>query len=263
MTHHHLTPAAFLALALASSGAQAQEADQPVDNGTNPARFNTTAIVSYETADLDQGISIDTFELSYIQPFTADKDYNIRFKLPFARIDGANSVFSDNFDLGDAQVKISHLAKKDMKNLTALVIGAEMSFDTAARPELGAGQNVLKLNATYAKGLSNKAIFAPAVVHSISLWGDDGRAKVNNTVFDFYYVPKLKNPKYFITFDPSITLDWETDAQFIGLATTFGRVIGPAFGGNSVMYIKPSTFLGGDAPPINWGIEVGYKLIGF
>lgn len=257
-----LPAAAFLAVALASSGAQAQEADQPVDNGTNPARFNTTAIVSYETADLDHGINIDTFELAYIQPFTADKDYNIRFKLPFARIDGTNGLLSDNFDIGDFQVKIGHVAKKDMKKLTALVIGAEMSFDTAARPELGTGQNVLKLNATYAKGLSNKAIFAPAIVHSISLWGDDARADINNTVFDFYYVPKLSNPKNLITIDPAITLDWETDAQYASLATTFGRMLGPVFGGNSVLYVKPSVLMGNERPA-NWSVEIGYKLIGF
>lgn len=40
------------------------------------------------------------------------------------------------------------------------------------------------------------------------------------------------------------------------------RVIGPAFGGNGIVFVKPSVFAGGDRPGKR-GIELGYKIIGF
>ena len=41
-----------------------------------------------------------------------------------------------------------------------------------------------------------------------------------------------------------------------------GRVVGKAFGGNAIVFIKPSVFVGGDRPG-SWGLEVGYKVLGF
>jgi hypothetical protein len=41
-----------------------------------------------------------------------------------------------------------------------------------------------------------------------------------------------------------------------------GRVVGPAFGGNGILFIKPSVFVGSDRPG-SWGLEVGYKVLGF
>jgi hypothetical protein len=43
---------------------------------------------------------------------------------------------------------------------------------------------------------------------------------------------------------------------------TVGRSLGPALGGNSQVFIKPTVFAGGDRPG-KWGVEVGYKVIGF
>jgi hypothetical protein len=54
----------------------------------------------------------------------------------------------------------------------------------------------------------------------------------------------------------------ENDAEFASVAVTIGRVIGPAFGGSSQVYVKPGVFLGGERSA-DWGIEIGYKVIGF
>jgi hypothetical protein len=65
-----------------------------------------------------------------------------------------------------------------------------------------------------------------------------------------------------VTFDPSLNFDWENDKRFAGLAVTMGRVTGPAFGGNGILFVKPSVFVGGDRPS-SWGVEVGFKVLGF
>jgi hypothetical protein len=75
-------------------------------------------------------------------------------------------------------------------------------------------------------------------------------------------VPKLSDPRYYVTFDPALTADVENDAEFASVAVTIGRVIGPAFGGSSQVYVKPGVFLGGERSA-DWGIEIGYKVIGF
>ena len=49
---------------------------------------------------------------------------------------------------------------------------------------------------------------------------------------------------------------------FLGLAVTYGRVVGPAFGGTGIVTIKPSVFAG-DGRPGDLGLEVRYKLLGF
>lgn len=110
--------------------------------------------------------------------------------------------------------------------------------------------------------LTGGHIFAPAAVQTKSLGGNSARAKVNNTVFDFYYVPRLSDPKTFVTVDPALSFDWEREKTFASLAVTLGRAIGPAFGGNAQVFIKPSVFGGGERPA-NRGVEVGYKVIGF
>lgn len=88
------------------------------------------------------------------------------------------------------------------------------------------------------------------------------RADFNITTFDFYYVPKMKDSRNLVTFDPSLNFDRENNKDYAGLAVTFGRVLGPQLGGNGVLFVKPSLFAGGDRPS-DWAVEIGYKVLGF
>ena len=122
------------------------------------------------------------------------------------------------------------------------VAQGEIIFDTVSRPELGTGKNVFKGTFIYALFLKNGGVFAPAFVQSNSLSGDKLRSDVNMTTFDFYYVPKFTDPRNLMTIDPAFNFDWENNKKFASLAVTMGRVIGPAFGGNGILFIKPSLF---------------------
>jgi hypothetical protein len=250
-------PLAALALVcFFPAGANAQ--DKPAaNNGTDPTRFQTVALARYEYLELDGGVGSGVLRLSYSRPFGTKQDYLWEVTVPVSY----NDAFGNSgYDLGDVSVKIQHVFGLTRKG--AYVLKGEMNFDTAARPELGTGKHVFEGTFIFARFLKNKAIFAPALVHSVSLGGDDARADVNATTLDFYYVPRLKDPRNLITFDPSLNFDWENDKQFIGLAITAGRVVGPAWGGNAIVFVKPSLFAG-DERPGSWGIEVGYKVLGF
>ena len=248
-----------IALAFAASPALAQSAqgDSKVDNGTDPTRVTRKAEVTWEHLDLVGGFNSDQFKLNLTLPMGAKSDYSLKFKVPVSSVD----VFgNDDYDVGDASVTVGHVFGLNKEG--GWVVQGELVFDTAARPELGTGQNVLKATVIRARFLEGGAIFAPALVHSESLWGQDDRADVRSTTLDLYYVPKLSDPRNLITYDPSINVDWENDKEFLGLAVTFGRVIGPMFGGNGIVTVKPSVFAG-DERPSSWGVEVGFKVIGF
>lgn len=250
---------ASLLLASGVAFAQTEQNTVPaaVDNGTDPSKLNTIAEAKYEYLDLQGGFSSGTLRLSYTTPLDEAQRYALRIRVPVTYVD---ALGDNSYDLGDASLEVSHVFGLTKQH--AFVAKGELIFDTAGRSELGTGQNVFKGTFIYAKFLQSGSIFAPALVQSNSLWGDDARSKVNVTTFDFYYVPKLKDPRNLITYDPSLTFDWENDKQFAGLAITFGRVIGPQFGGNGIVFVKPSLFAGADRPG-SWGVEVGYKVIGF
>jgi hypothetical protein len=251
-----LKSALVLCTCLICTAATAQEKSGSADNGTDPTKFTTIAEAKYEYLDLNGGVASDTLRLSYTQPFGGGR-WNIRARLPIAAVD----VFGDHaYDIGDFSLEIAHVFGLTKKQ--AFVAKGEMIFDTAARPELGTGQNVFKGTLIYARFLKGGNIFAPAVVKSNSLWGDDSRAKVNSTTFDFYYVPRLRDPRNLITWDPALNFDWQNDKSYASLAVTFGRVLGPQWGGKGIVFVKPSVFAGGERPG-TWGVEIGYKVIAF
>lgn len=246
---------AVLAAAIAATAVHAEE--QKIDNGTDPTKVSSSFISTYEHLDLINGFNSNVLKLKYKTSLASIEGASLTFTVPVASVD---VLGNDGYAVGDASVQFGKVFGLDQKG--GHVLQAELIFDTADRQELGTGKNVLK--ATYIRAFfrENGAIFAPALVHSVDLWGDDNRADVNATTLDLYYVPKMKDPRNLVTFDPSINVDWENDKEFLGLAVTYGRVIGPAFGGNSIITVKPSIFAGNERPS-KWGIEVGYKVIGF
>jgi len=252
-----IPPALVLAccLWLGPEGCVAQETS--VENGTDPTKLLTTAEAKYEYLDLENGIGSGSLRLSFTQPLGEKQDYSLRLRVPINQVDIPGS---GSHDLGDASLQLAHVFGLTRKH--AFVLQAEAIFDTAARPELGTGKNALKGTLIYAKFLTGGNIFAPALVQTNSLGGQDSRADINTTTLDFYYVPKLADSRNLVTFDPALNFDWETDREYLSLAVTMGRVLGPQLGGTGVAFVKPSLYAGGQRPA-TWGIELGYKVIGF
>lgn len=179
------------------------------------------------------------------------------FEVPFAAVD---VLGNDKMGLSDVSVKMTRVLEVNRKY--GLVMSGKVAFDTADRLELGTGKTVFEGTFIYAKFLKGGHIFAPALVHKISVAGSDRRADVSLTTLDLYYVPRLKDPKMFITVDPALNYDWVNNATFGALAVTFGRSIGPMFGGIGQVTLKPTILVGGDRPA-NWGMKVGFKVVNF
>jgi len=241
--------------AVTPSWAQEARTHSDVNNGTDPTRLATTAGIQLQTTDFGSGLSADLFEAYYSIPIGSEKRMALEFRLTYA-----SGPVDTSFGLGDASLKFTHVLDVNAKR--GIAYTAELSFNTADRADLGAGQTVLELSGFYAKFLKNGAIFAPALVQTFGLGDEDpGRNPINTTTVDFYYVPKLANSNLFMTFDPALVYDWEWDKGFGSLSITFGVLTGKAFGGDSQIFIKPQVLAGANRPA-DWSLQVGYKVIG-
>ncbi len=229
--------------------------EEAINNGTNPTLLTTQAVVQFQYNEIDSNLDSDLLEFQYTQPI-GDGNKAFRFTVPFA-----NSPFDSAMDVGDISITFVDVFYLTEQNGAAYT--AELFLDTANRSDNGYGQFALETSVFYAFFLKNGGIFAPAWVQTFGLeGGSSSGAKLNQTTFDFYYVPKLANPKYFMTFDPAIIHDWESDDTFGSLQVTMGMLTGRLFGGDSQVFVKPGVLFGGDAPA-DWSLQVGFKVLNF
>lgn len=236
--------------------AQNRANNEGVNNGTNPTLLSTKAGIQYQYNQINSSLNAGLWEAFFTVPFGAKKNMALELTLPYA-----NGALNSSYGLGDVSLKFVHVVDVNAKR--GLAYTAEYFADTADRPGLGNGQDVLELSAFYASFQENGGIFAPAWVQTIGLEGTGSTgSKINRTTIDFYYVPKLSNPKYFMTLDPALVYDWETEKGFASLQVTFGMLTGKAFGGDSQVFIKPGIYAGKDRP-LDFSLQVGYKVLNF
>jgi hypothetical protein len=251
-----------------------QQSVEEINNGTNPTLLTTQAIVQYQYNRIDSDLNTGFLELQYVQPF-GDGTRALRFTVP-----GSDSPFNARPRLGDAasaakaddrvgaelrlgDISVTYIDVFYLTERNGAAFTFELFLDTAETEFAGYGQYAAETTFFYAWFLDNGAIFAPAWVQTFGLEGgnDDG-VDVNVSTFDFYYVPKLANPKYYMTLDPAIIHDWETDDTFGSLQVTLGMLTGRAFDGDSQVFVKPGVMFGGDRPG-DWSVQVGYKVLNF
>ncbi|QJF51108.1 hypothetical protein [Roseobacter ponti] len=267
-----------LAVGLTVAGtmpATAQQDPGEINNGTNPTLLTTQFGIQYQYNEINSDLNTGLFEAFYTQPFGAGGKRAFRLTVP-----GSDSPFNSNPDIGGAagiagtdpdvgeefvlgDISVTYIDVFYLTERNGSAFTFELFLDTADRETAGYGQFVGETSIFYAWFLNNGAIFAPAWVQTFGLEGGNSQGvDVNVSTFDFYYVPKLANPKFYMTFDPAIIHDWEADATFGSLQITFGMLTGRAFGGDSQVFVKPGVQFGGDAPA-DWSLQVGYKVLNF
>jgi hypothetical protein len=231
--------------------------EEKPDDGTDPTRLNTSFSTSYERINLPDAGNLQTLFLKYGTPISADGRTGLNLKLPLV----STSVGENGFGVGDLSVKITRVAA--VTPAYGIVLGAEAVLDTADAPDRGFGVDVLKLSGVYAIFLKSGAIFAPSLLQSFSVGSPDpGRKDVNFTTIDFYYVPRLNNPRAYMTLDPAILYDWESDKFSGAVSVTYGQSVDLGIPGNESFFIKPSAGIGGNRGS-GMGLEIGFKVVGF
>lgn len=253
---------------------QVQREVEEINNGTNPTLLTTQMGIQYQFNQVNSNLNTGLLELFYTRPI-GDGSKALRFTVPFS-----DSPFNASPFLGDAaasaalnpnvgeelrlgDISITYIDVFYLTKRNGAAFTFEVFLDTAETDFAGYGQLAAEASAFYAWFLDSGSIFAPAVVHTFGLEGGNRQgANVNTTTVDFYYVPKLKNRRFYLTFDPAIIHDWEAGKTFGSFQVTAGMLTGKAFGGDGQVYVKPGILIGGDRPA-EWSIQVGYKVLNF
>jgi hypothetical protein len=238
----------------ASGDAEAKSEDK---SGTDPTKFLRTLGLrnEYQRLPNDKTFNVTTF--TYIEPF-ADGRMNLRLKAPFAYTDATGD---DEFGLSDLSLRYNWLAYVDATQ--GLLLGADLTADTASDDVLGRGKWTIGPSVTYAMFLSPTMIFAPAYQHNISFAGDEDRKEVNESVIDFYMVFTAQDKTSWLIVDPTLIVDWETEQNTpLTLEVEYGRNVGSLLGGAFNLYVRPGVGIGQDRP-YDWNIEVGCTVVGF
>lgn len=234
-----------------SVGAVAQ--DTKVDNGTDPTKLRRSVNLSYEHMDFASSGSRGSWELMMEMP-VAEK-VSLRLTLPVVSLNLPQNDFEPA--LGDVALRATYLHSVNRER--GIVFQGEIFANTAKDPGRGYDSTVFKATAIYAKFLEGGRILAPALSHSEAI----GRQKnVSETVLDLYYVPHLSNPAWYMTVDPALVHNWESDDSYASLAITTGRAVAKAGKGLVQVYLKPNVLMGHDRPA-DWSLELGVRAIGF
>jgi len=234
--------------------AAAQEAEKELNNGTNPTLLANTVTVTGKFLDVRGAGSFWVLEPTVQIPF-GKKNVSLGLRAPIAQ-----SVVDKSFDIGDVSILFTHVVSVNRQRGLAYTL--EFFTNTAARPDIGFGEPVLKASGFYVNFLKDGSILAPALVQQMGFGDGVGGKSVNSTTFDLYYVPKLKDSRMFMTVDPAIVRDWRAEKIYGTVIVTVGRSIGRIGKGNFAIFTKPQIQIGADRPS-SWGIEIGAKLVGF
>ena len=152
-----------------------------------------------------------------------------------------------------------------LKGTVAFAYALEIFLDTANDPALGSGTTSLGPQAFVVKffkggfGPYQGGLFAPGVQYKYSVHEDAGRSRTEQILVDLNFLMMGKSKKHWFFTDPQIIRNLQTNTEFAIIDIEFGRML--KWKGQSV-YIRPAIGVGADRP-VDFGVELGYKFVGF
>jgi hypothetical protein len=223
------------------------------NDGTDPARPARTAALSYEYRKLaDQDRKYRLFADLKI-PLHGDRTV-LAFRAPFVALDSAHN----GFGLGDIGITLSEVLPTGGES--AVILGAQIEFNSASQPERGAGQTVATASMIIERSLPGGGIVAPGVAHSMGISGSTGR--ISLTRINLYMVPALRSDRLYVSLDPAVNFDWGEGGTYADVAVTLGYGLGRLMGGDTQVFARPSAGVG-KARSFDWGMEIGFQLLNF
>jgi len=147
----------------------------------------------------------------------------------------------------------------------------DVFLDTASEDSLGSGTTSLApvvFWGHFFKGgfgpWKKGGLFAPGLQYKFSVDEDDGRDKTEQLIIDINYLLTSVDGQSWLFAEPQIVFDQETNADFAIMDIEFGWMMTkwwPKLKGQS-FYVRPTFTIGADRPT-DYGIEFGYKWIGW
>jgi hypothetical protein len=248
--------------------AAAKAAIKKDKTGTNPINFTHDMRVYNEfiwlntEGDGEQNVTT----LEYRTPILEGKwQFRTRIRGVWVEAD-LNDDGIDDLDssgLGEVDFRFLTVPYLNMKKKVALAVGFETFLptgnSTVGSQRLSIGPQVFGVF-FMPFGIKNSLI-APAYQHRLSIWEDEDVSRLNQSLFDVFFLLTSADKQYWMLVNPSYVIDHEADANFGFVDAEFGMMLDKIIGlnGHSVC-IRPSIGIGEDHPTYG-SIEVGYKII--
>lgn len=245
-------------------------------SGTNPINFQRDARIYNEYLWLntagDGSQNLTTFE--FRTPFAGGK-WQFRTRIPYnftnADVNGDGMDDIDDSGLGDVNFRL--MTVPVLKGANAFAVGMDVFLDTASEDSLGAGATSLApvvFWGHFFKGgwgpWKKGGLFAPGLQYKFSIDEDDGRDEVEQIIIDINYLLLAEDGQSWLFAEPQIVFDQETNADFAIMDIEFGWMMTkwkPDMKGQS-FYLRPTFTIGsGSDRPTDYGIEIGYKWVGW
>jgi hypothetical protein len=248
--------------------------DKNDKSGTNPINFQRDARIYNEYLWLntagDGNQNLTTFE--FRTPF-ADGKWQFRTRIPHnavtADVNGDGMDDIDDSGLGDINFRL--LTVPYIKGANAMAAALEVFVDTASEDSLGAGTTSLAPIVFYGHFFrggfgpwQKGGLFAPGLQYKFSVDEDDGRDKTEQWIIDINFLLQAEDGQSWLFAEPQIVFDQEANADFVIMDFEFGWMMTkwkPDMKGQS-FYVRP-TFTVGTDRPTDYGMEIGYKWVGW
>lgn len=247
-----------------STRAQETAQQRPIPPGLPPASGNTDIVKRIDPTDFK-----NRFDLRYefnqyatashqlIVPrfeYAFSKSLAIRTELPIARYDLTDGGASSG--IGNLLVRVGWRAIRDVDY--ALVVGTDLTFDTASNPTLGSGKHVLAPFAFVAFELPQvKSQFFSYVQHGKAVGGDMNRQDVDYTNIRGSLLSRLPDKVYtFVEY--SYWIDHHnSNVTSSQIKFEAGKFFLPKTG----FYIRPGAGLSGTEKQFGsrWSLELGMR----
>ncbi len=274
---------AVSALVVGTAHAQDANAEQIAGDtsdksGTNPVNFQRDLRFYNEYSWLNTAGdgNQNALTMEYRQPLF-DGEWQFRARVPYVTSltadlndDGSDDIDENGF--GDANFRL--LKKPWFRGPHAIAIAMEFFLNTASEDVLGSGTTTLGPQIFYAyfygrnpipiPGYRGGGLFAPGLQYRFSIDEDAGRSKTDAIAVNINYLALSEDRTRWLYVNPQMLFDQETNADVAFFDIEFGWMMQkwyPDLKGQS-FYIRPTFTIGADRPT-DYGIELGYKFVGW
>ena len=259
-----LTGIAALAIAVSSLSFAEETKTQPTPE-TRPAEANIDVAKRIDPTDFkhrfdlrSEYVDYGTASMMTLVPraeYAFSNSLAVRAEIPILRYDPGSSDPAAN-GVGNLVTRLAWRATRSEGY--AMVVGSELSLDTASNANLGSGKHVLAPFAFWAIDLpAMKSVFFPYIQYGSSLGGDASREDVRYTNLRTSLLTRWPARTYSFV-EVNYWFDHERSNRYSSYAKAeLGRFVSPKTG----FYLRPGAGMSGtnERLGMKWSMEIGMR----
>ena len=265
-TLRKLTGIAAIAIAVSPwSFAEETKTQPPTPPETRPAEASIDVAKRIDPTDFkhrfdlrSEYVDYGTASMMTLVPrveYAFSNSLAVRAEIPILRYDPGSSDPAAN-GVGNLVTRLAWRATRSEGY--AMVVGSELSLDTASNVNLGSGKHVIAPFAFWAIDLpAMKSVFFPYVQYGRAVGGDDSREDVRYTSLRTSLLTRWPARTYSFV-EVSYWFDHERSNRYSSFAKAeLGRFVSPKTG----FYLRPGAGMSGtnERLGLKWSMEIGMR----